>query len=136
MHILLVMNNRAESKYNGVHCSIWCVFIDYLSCHSSVLPEYTCVLFFCHIQKHGYVVRPRMTTCSSLNQTKVHMGTNQKVLQSYISGTGWESAALPGSTRISCASTWCGCGQHLLKKVGSCGKDAPDVLIPAYALRS
>ena len=42
-----------------------------------------------------------MMAHSSLNQTKVHMGTNQKVLQSYSSGTGWESAALPGSTRKS-----------------------------------
>ena len=46
------------------------------------------------------MVWPHMTTRSTLNQTKVHMGTNQRALQSYGSGTGWESAALPGLTRI------------------------------------
>ena len=52
-------------------------------------------------EKRGRVVRPCGTTRNSLNQTKVHMGTNQKALQSYGSGTGWELVALLGSARIS-----------------------------------
>ena len=51
-------------------------------------------------KKCGHMVRPCMMAHSSLNQTKVHMGTNQKVLQSYGSVTGWELAALLGLTRI------------------------------------
>ena len=81
---------------------------------------------------------------SSLNQTKVHMGTNQKALQSKGSSTGWESVELLGLARI----LW-----HIhvvwmwmvltkvntllqLKEVGSHGKDAPDMSIPAHASRS
>ena len=85
-----------------------------------------------------------MTTHSLLNQTNVHMGTNRKALHSYECSTGWESAALPGSTRIlwHVHSVWT---QTVLtqantllqsREVGSHGKDAPDVSIPAHASRS
>ena len=85
-----------------------------------------------------------MMTCSSLNQTKVHTGTSQKVLQSYTSGTGWESAALPGLARISWYIHLVWTQMVLtkanallqLKEVGSHGEDTPDVLIPVHALRS
>ena len=83
-------------------------------------------------------------THSSLSQTKVHTGTNQKVLQSYRSGTGWGLAALLGLARIpqlihlvwtqkilTKANTLL-----LFKEVGSYGKNAPDMLIPACASRS
>ena len=78
-----------------------------------------------------------MTACSSLNQTKVHTGTNRKALQSYSSGTGWESMALLGSTRISQSVHTVGMWMVLtkanallqLKEVGSHGEDAPDTSI-------
>ena len=85
-----------------------------------------------------------MMTHSLLNQTKVHMGTNQKALQSYGSSTGWESTALPCLTRI----LWCiytvwtqmvltkANTLLQLKEVCSHGKDAPEASIPVHASRS
>ena len=90
------------------------------------------------------MVMPCVMACSLLTQTKAHMGTNQKALQSYSSGTGWELAAIQGLTRIS---------QHVhavwmqtvltkanallqLKEVGSHSEEAPDASICACASRS
>ena len=85
----------------------------------------------CMYEKCGHMLRLHVMACSSLNQTKVYTGTNQKVRQSYRSGTGWELATLLGSTRISqCIHmvwTWMILTKAntllLLKKVGSCSKD-------------
>ena len=90
------------------------------------------------------MVWPHVLTRSSLNQTKVHMGTNQKSLQSYGSSTGWESAALPGSARIvwRVHLVWTQMKLSkanallLLKEVGFHGEDVPDTSIPVCALRS
>ena len=89
-------------------------------------------------------MRPRMMTCSLLNQTKVHTSTNQKALHSYGSSTGWESAALLGLARISWSihPVWTQTvltkanALLLLKEVGSHGEDSPDVSIPVHPLRS
>ena len=81
---------------------------------------------------------------SLLNQTKVHTGTSQKVLQSYRSSTGWKLAALPGLTRISWHIHMVWMWTVLtkanallqLKSVGSCSENTLDASIPVCALRS